>query len=45
MEKTTVQAKNKTKVKDVFGMLNKELKNVEAQKTLRGVDKLFGDNF
>ena len=36
-----VQAKNKTKVKDVFGILKKELKNVETQKALREVDKAF----
>lgn len=37
----TVQSKEKTKVKDVFGILKKELNNVDAQKALREVDKAF----
>ena len=36
-----VQAKNKTKVREVFGILKKELKNIKTQKALRGVDKAF----
>ena len=36
-----VQAKNKTKVREVFGILKNELKNVDTQKALREVDKSF----
>ncbi|MDO8509177.1 MAG: AbrB/MazE/SpoVT family DNA-binding domain-containing protein [Nanoarchaeota archaeon] len=37
----TVETKDKTKVRDVFGMLAKELKNINTQKALRDVDKAF----
>lgn len=37
----TVQSKNKTKVKDVFGILKKELVKVDTQKALKEVDKAF----
>ncbi len=37
----TIQSKEKTKVKDVFGILKKELSKVDTQKALREVDKAF----
>ena len=37
----TVQSKEKTKVKDVFGLLKKELNNIDTQKTLKEVDRAF----
>ncbi len=37
----TIENKGKTKVKDVFGILAKELKNVDTKKALRDVDKAF----
>lgn len=37
----TLQPKNKTKVKDVFGMLKKELRNVDTAKALKEVDETF----
>lgn len=37
----TVQSKEKTKVKDVFGALRRELHNIDTQKALKEVDKAF----
>ena len=37
----TIHSKEKTKVKDVFGILKKELKNTDTQKELREIDKVF----
>lgn len=37
----TIQSKEKTKVKDVFGILKKELSKIDTQKALRDVDKAF----
>ena len=37
----TIQAKNKTKVKNVFGILKKELSKVDTRKMLKEVDKAF----
>jgi len=37
----TIQSKEKTKVKDVFGILKKELGKVDTQKALREVDRAF----
>ncbi len=37
----TVQSKEKTKVKDVFGMLKKELHGIDTLKALKEVDKAF----
>ncbi len=39
--KVTIETKDKTKVKDVFGILKEELKNVDTEKALREVDKAF----
>ncbi len=36
-----MQSKDKTKVKDVFGILKKELNKVDTQKALQEVDKAF----
>ena len=37
----TVDSKEKTKVKEVFGILKKELRNVDTQKALKEVDEAF----
>ncbi len=37
----TIKPKEITKVKDVFGILKKELKDIDTQKALREVDKAF----
>ena len=37
----TIQSKEKTKVKDVFGILKKEISKVDTQRALREVDKAF----
>lgn len=37
----TVTPRKITKVKDVFGILKEELKNVDTRKALREVDKAF----
>lgn len=37
----TVTPRKITKVKDVFGILKEELKNVDTKKALREVDKAF----
>ena len=37
----TIQSKEKTKVKEVFGVLKKELNDIDTQKALKEVDKAF----
>ena len=37
----TVRSKDKTKVKDIFGILKRELAGVDTQKALREVNKAF----
>jgi len=37
----TIRPRKITKVKDIFGILKEELKNVDTQKALREVDKAF----
>ncbi|MEK6855740.1 MAG: AbrB/MazE/SpoVT family DNA-binding domain-containing protein [Nanoarchaeota archaeon] len=36
-----IKAKHKTKVKEVFGILKKELAKIDTQKALKEVDKAF----